>query len=753
LQKTITNKPLEYCTSTATYTGDEDICRVKVGDFENISGYTMAMYTDFTHLDGPLLFIGEQYVVEVDECDEVASYYAGYARVFIDWNHDGEYQVPEEVVLESYYPNTSYNTLVDSFTVPTDAYIGYTGMRVVVREGSVLPDPCGTYGYGETEDYLVLVLPRKAIDAGISAANVGYAQYNGTTTTAEVKVRNYGYNPLTNFNIIAKKDAQVISTTPWSGNLLPDSSIIINIPNLPVDSGLNNVCFTVQTLNDSVPQNDTRCAQYFGLPSVILFEDDMEPTTLLTADATGMWEHGVPQGTVINHPYSAPNVWMTKLATPYPNDTIGYLEFPVQNFSGVTDPYLSFYYWVESESGEDGAYIEYSLNNGQTWLTLGGINDPDGYHWYTDYLTNGKPGYSGSSNGWVGAFIKMSALSNKTNVRLRIGFVSDATVNADGFAIDNVVISAYNVPNNVALAEIVTPTSPTTTGSTQTVKVKIANVGTNVVTNVPVSYKIDNGTAVNGTYSGSINPGDTVEYTFTQTYLAPHIDYTLCAYSRYPSDIVRINDTLCMNIHSLPADYDIGVVEIISPSDSTPIGQQIAVTIAVKNYGLNPVSNVPVRYQLNYANDRNDVISQTINPGDTIHFTFTQKYNGPTIQYVLCAETQLSNDMYTNNDAICEVLGTYVVGIEDILAENDGIVLYPNPSTGELNILLETTKASEGTLIIRNPLGELVYSENISVNAGRNELRLDLTHQAAGLYHCTVMLGDKVYNRVISIQK
>jgi hypothetical protein len=486
---------------------------------------------------------------------------------------------------------------------------------------------------------------------------------------------------------------------------------------------------------------------------VILFEDDMEPTTLLTADATGMWEHGIPQGTVINQAYSAPNVWMTKLAEPYPNDTVGYLEFPVQNFSGVTDPYLSFYYWVESESGEDGAYIEYSINNGQTWLTLGGIDDPDGYHWYTDYLTNGKPGYSGSSNGWVGAFIKMSALSNKTNVRLRIGFVSDASVNADGFAIDDIVISAYNVPNNVALTEIVTPTSPTTTGTTQTVKVKIANVGTNVVTNVPISYKVNNSTAINGTYSGSINPGDTVDYTFTQTYQAPHIDYTLCAYSRYPSDIVRINDTLCMNIHSLPADYDIGVVEIISPIDSTPIGQQIAVTIAVKNYGLNPVSNVPVRYQLNYANDRNDVISQTINPGDTIHFTFTQKYNGPTIQYILCAETQLSNDMYTNNDAMCEVLGTYVVGIEDILDENDGIVIYPNPSTGELNILLETTKASEGTLIVRNPLGELIYNENISVNAGRNELRLDLTNYAAGLYHCTVMLGDKVYNRVISIQK
>ena len=61
----------------------------------------------------------------------------------------------------------------------------------------------------------------------------------------------------------------------------------------------------------------------------------------------------------------------------------------------------------------------------------------------------------------------MSALSNKTNVRLRIGFVSDASINADGLAIDDIVISAYNVPNNVALTEIVTPTSPTTTGSTR----------------------------------------------------------------------------------------------------------------------------------------------------------------------------------------------------------------------------------------------------------------------------------------------
>ena len=59
----------------------------------------------------------------------------------------------------------------------------------------------------------------------------------------------------------------------------------------------------------------------------------MEPTTSITADSSGLLEHGVPQCTVINQAYSAPNEWMTKLAYNYPNNISGYLEVPVMNFS------------------------------------------------------------------------------------------------------------------------------------------------------------------------------------------------------------------------------------------------------------------------------------------------------------------------------------------------------------------------------------------------------------------------------------
>ncbi|MBK6934551.1 MAG: hypothetical protein IPH17_05680 [Bacteroidales bacterium] len=41
------------------------------------------------------IFIGQDYPLEIEVCDNPSYYYAGYARVFIDWNHDGEYQVPE----------------------------------------------------------------------------------------------------------------------------------------------------------------------------------------------------------------------------------------------------------------------------------------------------------------------------------------------------------------------------------------------------------------------------------------------------------------------------------------------------------------------------------------------------------------------------------------------------------------------------------------------------------------------------------
>jgi len=72
-------------------------------------------------------------------------------RVWIDWNQDGEF-ANDELVLSA----TSRSTVNGSITVPDNAAAGETRMRVALRYGSY-PAPCGSFYYGEVEDYTVIM--------------------------------------------------------------------------------------------------------------------------------------------------------------------------------------------------------------------------------------------------------------------------------------------------------------------------------------------------------------------------------------------------------------------------------------------------------------------------------------------------------------------------------------------------------------------------------------------------------------------
>lgn len=73
-------------------------------------------------------------------------------RVFIDYNHDGDFEDAGEEVF-----GDSGNTAVSgTFTVPSSAAGITTRMRVMMRFYNV-PTPCGTFTYGEVEDYTVVI--------------------------------------------------------------------------------------------------------------------------------------------------------------------------------------------------------------------------------------------------------------------------------------------------------------------------------------------------------------------------------------------------------------------------------------------------------------------------------------------------------------------------------------------------------------------------------------------------------------------
>jgi len=80
--------------------------------------------------------------------------------------------------------------------------------------------------------------------------------------------------------------------------------------------------------------------------------------------------------------------------------------------------------------------------------------------------------------------------------------------------------------------------------SNVTVKGRVINLGRTTLTSFPLAYRINNGELVNETFYMKIDPGDTVDVSFTQTCnLLPDVSYIIYIFSRLPEDVYAGNDT------------------------------------------------------------------------------------------------------------------------------------------------------------------------------------------------------------------
>ncbi len=144
--------PLVYCDSKGDNSNDEYIGRFVMGTIDNNSGNNGG-YGDFTNLSTDI-DRGSNISFTIYPTWSGQKYDEAYG-VFIDFNHDGDFDDAGETVFTK--SPSQETTISGSFTVPNDAYIGETRMRVILRYNQV-PSPCGTYNYGETEDYTVNIV-------------------------------------------------------------------------------------------------------------------------------------------------------------------------------------------------------------------------------------------------------------------------------------------------------------------------------------------------------------------------------------------------------------------------------------------------------------------------------------------------------------------------------------------------------------------------------------------------------------------
>ena len=155
-----------YCASAATNTGDEEIFNVSISTLNNSStcttlapgpGSITQRYANYTTLPATNVVAGLSYPLSVT-INTCGGFYGEKLNAYIDWNQDGDFADTLETVMDIAYATGTANAVrTQNVTVPCFAMAGTTMMRVVYVEDVSAPS-CGTYTWGETEDYTLNVL-------------------------------------------------------------------------------------------------------------------------------------------------------------------------------------------------------------------------------------------------------------------------------------------------------------------------------------------------------------------------------------------------------------------------------------------------------------------------------------------------------------------------------------------------------------------------------------------------------------------
>lgn len=265
---------------------------------------------------------------------------------------------------------------------------------------------------------------------------------SGAQVPYTVRLTNKGSQPIISLNINYRINGGSINMTTWSGFLLPDSSTLVTLGQANVQTGSNSTIAWVSWPSDQFLFNDTTSSSFSGLPTNPLpYNEDFESGNGFWYNSfntpSTVWEYGTPTLAPLNTAHSGSMCWDVNLNTPYGNLAFAALESPPFSIAGITEVFISFWINYRTESGMDGAFVQYSTD-GVNWQLLGEINDTLATNWYTGSLYGGRIGWSGIGNGWTRSTYRFKPTPGTNAFRLRFIFLSDPSLVDAGFSLDDI---------------------------------------------------------------------------------------------------------------------------------------------------------------------------------------------------------------------------------------------------------------------------------------------------------------------------
>jgi thiol-disulfide isomerase/thioredoxin len=268
------------------------------------------------------------------------------------------------------------------------------------------------------------------------------------------------------------------------------------------------------------------------------------------------------------------------------------------------------------------------------------------------------------------------------------------------------------------------------------VTVTITNFGVDPISGFGVSFVVDGGTPVTETYAGTLTAGQSGNYTFTATAdLSAIGTHTIEAYVTVASDGNTGNDGAEVTVTNADAVMQVNI-------NTDNYGGETTWEVYDIDLGAVVATGGP------YASSSTFNEQVCITASHCYRFTIYDSYgDGMCCTYgegsyevIAFGVSQGTGGEFADSETIDNICATNIR--EDVVT---GIVMYPNPTTGVINI----ENAENSTITIYNILGEVVSS----INNAENLQMINLTNQPEGTYIVKIENNNSVVTQKFILSK
>jgi hypothetical protein len=313
---------------------------------------------------------------------------------WIDFNQNAAFEASE-------YFNFSISgtTATATVTVPSNASAGLTGLRIRARFSNFTSaDACGTFASGETEDYIVNILPITALNASLVDIVTPLAGCNASSNVI-VKLKNTGSvniaaGAATVALYVKGANPQGPLTQTNAALLLPgDTASLTFACSFPVDGTNIDSAFIQSLAGDVIPADDTLLTGHVSLPAPALapyaedFEAGVPGWTVSQLAGSGIWS----LASSVNYPDLTVGSLSPKSGTTvasfdsyvYPSGTVARLAtncFIIPANANDNCGYVAGFYFTQDPQYynlNDSVVLSISTDGGSSFTRLGVVNRAD----------------------------------------------------------------------------------------------------------------------------------------------------------------------------------------------------------------------------------------------------------------------------------------------------------------------------------------------------------------------------------------